>query len=170
MPLSILPFLFLAVPVMEITVFILVGSQIGVLPTILLVLLTAAAGATLLRIQGFGVLSRIRAQMDAGMLPGRELGNGAMILAAGVLLLTPGFVTDTIGLLLFVPQVRDRIWRFISSRVTVVTNFGPGGRRPGGPPSDGGSDGVVDLDPEEFTVRDGGGAKSPESPWIGPKP
>lgn len=166
MPLSILPFLFLAVPVTEITVFILVGSQIGVLPTVLLVLFTAAAGATLLRIQGFGVLSRIRAQMDAGMLPGRELGNGAMILAAGVLLLTPGFVTDSLGLLLFIPQVRDRIWRFLASRVTVVSGFGPNARRPGRPAGDG----VVDLDPDEFSVREPGGPKNADSPWIGPKP
>ncbi len=167
MPLTLLPFFFLAVPLTEIAVFILVGSQIGVLPTILLVLLTALAGATLLRIQGFGVLSRIRSQLDAGRLPGRDLGNGAMILAAGMLLLTPGFVTDTIGLILFIPPVRDSIWRFLASRVTVVTGFGGAGGRPGGKPQ---SDGVVDLDPDEFTVRGPGARKPGESPWIEREP
>ncbi len=163
MPLTLLPFLFLAVPLTEIAVFILVGSQIGVLPTILFVLLTAVAGATLLRIQGFGVLSRIRSQLDAGRLPGRDLGNAAMILAAGVLLLTPGFVTDTIGLMLFIPPVRDSIWRFLASRVTIVTGVGGSRGQPGGKA---GRDGVVDLDPDEFTVREPGVRKPGDSPWI----
>jgi UPF0716 protein FxsA len=167
MPLKMLPFLFLIVPVLEITVFIKVGSRIGVLPTILLVLATAVAGATLLRVQGFGVLSRIRMQMEAGQLPGRELGNGAMILAAGVLLLTPGFITDTIGLLLFVPAVRDRIWRFLGSRATVVAAGFPGSF--GGSPRDGRPrDGVVDLEPGEFTERRKGDGKDSrlDSPWF----
>jgi UPF0716 protein FxsA len=171
MPLRMLPFLFLIVPVLEITVFIMVGSRIGVLPTILLVLATAVAGATLLRVQGFGVLARIRMQMEAGGLPGRELGNGAMILAAGLLLLTPGFITDTIGLLLFVPAVRDRIWQLLVSRVSVVANGFPGGLSGGpggGPRGDRGNgrprDGVVDLEPGEFTGTTAG--KHKDSPWI----
>ncbi len=163
MPLSLLPFLFLAVPLTEIVVFLIVGSQIGVLMTIQLVLLTAAAGAILLRYQGLGVLSRIRAQLDAGQLPGRDLGNGAMILAAGVLLLTPGFVTDTIGLLLFIPPVRESIWRFLSSRASVVAGFGGPRGRPGGKAQ---RDGVVDLEPDEFTVREPGARKPGDSPWI----
>jgi len=167
MPLRMLPFLFLIVPVLEITVFIMVGSRIGVLPTILLVLATAVAGATLLRVQGFGVLARIRMQMEAGGLPGRELGNGAMILAAGLLLLTPGFVTDTIGLLLFVPAVRDRIWQLLASRVSVVASGFPGGFS-GGPRGSRGDgrprEGVVDLEPGEFTGTTAGEHK--DSPWI----
>jgi UPF0716 protein FxsA len=160
MPFRMLPFLFLALPVLEIAVFITVGSQIGVLPTIGLVLATAVAGATLLRVQGFSVLARIRMQMEAGALPGRELGNGAMILAAGLLLITPGFVTDTLGLLLFIPAVRERAWQFLRSRVSVASaGFAQGFGPRGGP-----REGVVDLDPGEFTET--GGNPRKDSPWL----
>jgi UPF0716 protein FxsA len=142
---SILPFLLLAVPLAEIAVFVLVGSQIGVLPTIAMVIATAVAGAILLRIQGFGALTRIRAAMETGGMPGRELVHGLMIMIAGVLLLTPGFITDSIGLLLFVPPVRDAAWRFLRSRVTIVgggSQPGPGRRSRGG---------TIDLDDDDFT-------------------
>ncbi len=145
MPFSLIPFALLLVPVLEITAFIVIGSRIGVLATLALVVLTAAIGSVLLRVQGFGVLSRIRAETEAGRLPGREVGDGAMILAAGLLLLTPGFVTDTIGFLLFIPTIRASIWRFLASRVTVVVG-GMNQPRPGGP-----RDGVVDLDPDDFS-------------------
>lgn len=161
MPLKLLPFIFLALPVLEITVFIMVGSRIGVLPTILLVLATAVAGATLLRVQGFGVLSRIRTQLEAGALPGRELGNGAMILAAGLLLITPGFVTDTLGLLLFIPAVRERAWQFLRARVNIV---GAGFSQGFGARSDGQREGVVDLEPGEFTETRGDTRK--DLPWL----
>ena len=126
MAFSIVPFLLLAVPVAEIAVFILVGGQIGVLPTLGLILLTAIVGSILLRVQGFGILRRITAETRAGHVPGRELIHGAMILVAGVLLLTPGFVTDTMGFLLFIPPVRDFGWRLIRDRITIVAS-GMGG-------------------------------------------
>lgn len=145
MPFSLIPFALLLIPALEIAVFIVVGSKIGVLATLALVILTAAIGSVLLRVQGFGVLSRIRTETEAGRLPGREVGNGVMILAAGLLLLTPGFVTDAIGFLLFVPAVRAWLWRLLASRVTVVVG-GMNGPRPRRP-----RDGVVDLDPEDFS-------------------
>lgn len=146
MPLALLPFLLLIVPILEIAVFVVVGGQIGVLPTIGLVLATAITGAFLLRREGFRVLTAIRADMDAGRMPARTLGEGAMVLAAGLLLLTPGFVTDTLGVLLFLPPVRRAIWRAISKRLVVVQTgpLRPGGSRPG----------VVDLDPSDFVRRD----------------
>lgn len=158
MRLSLIPFLFLAVPLTEIAVFVLVGSKIGVLPTIGLVILTAAAGSILLRWQGFSALARIQNEVAAHRVPGKELVQGVMILLAGFLLLTPGFVTDTLGLLLFIPAVRDRVWRFLSSRVNVQT-FGAGYAQRGDARPE---PGVVDLDADEYQ-RDG----NPDSPWSG---
>ncbi len=143
MPLSLIPFLLLVIPLAEIATFVVVGGQIGVLPTIALVLVTAISGSILLRIQGFGVMARIRATMDAGGIPGRDLLHGFMIMAAGLLLLTPGFITDTIGLLLFIPPVRDFAWSLVRDRVVVATSASYQ-RRPRG-------DGqTIDLDEDEF--------------------
>jgi UPF0716 protein FxsA len=148
LPLSLIPFLLLVVPLAEIATFVIVGGQIGVLPTIGLVLATAVTGTILLRIQGFGVMARIRATMDAGGMPGRDLVHGFMIMAAGLLLLTPGFITDTIGLLLFVPAIRDFAWSVVRERV-VVTASASYQRRPG-------RDGrTIDLDDDEFERQTG---------------
>ena len=156
LPFSLIPFLFLAVPLTEIAVFVLVGSKIGVLPTIGLVILTAVAGSILLRWQGFNALARIQRELAAHKVPGKEMVQGVMILLAGFLLLTPGFVTDTLGLLLFIPPVRDAVWRFLSSRVNVQT-FGTGFAQNGkGRPEPG----VVDLEEDEYQ-REG----NSNSPW-----
>ncbi|MEM7170103.1 MAG: FxsA family protein [Pseudomonadota bacterium] len=109
--------LFIGLPLLEIAVFIQVGEQIGVLPTILITVLTALAGTILLRAQGFATLARARAQMDQGIMPAEELFNGVCLLLAAFLLLVPGFVTDVLGLLLFVPAVRHGLRRFLASRV-----------------------------------------------------
>ena len=116
-----LPFLMLIVPITEIAVFIVVGQWIGVVPTIALVILTAITGASLLRHQGLGLALKIRSEMEAGRVPGRDLANGAMMLVAGVLLLTPGFVTDTLGFLLFIPQIRTCVFEFLAKRVKFVS-------------------------------------------------
>jgi UPF0716 protein FxsA len=153
-----LPLIFLIVPLTEIAVFVLVGSQIGVLATIALVILTAIAGSVLLRWQGFAALTRIQKELAMGHVPGKELVQGVMVLLAGFLLLTPGFVTDTLGLLLFIPHIRDRVWRFLSSRVK-IESFG------GAPQSRGSSEnGVVDLDDDEFRRE-----PNPSSPWSAAK-
>jgi len=126
-PLTLIPIALLIVPIAEIVVFILVGERIGVLWTLALVFLTAVIGTFLLRWQGFSLINRIRLEADAGRIPGRELGHGAMIMVAGVLLLTPGFVTDALGFTLFVPPVRDAIWNAIAARLGGPP--GPGPRR-----------------------------------------
>ena len=156
MSFNLVPFLFLAVPLTEIAVFVLVGSKIGVLPTIGLVILTAVAGTILLRWQGFNALARIQKELAAHRVPGKEMVQGVMILLAGFLLLTPGFVTDTLGLLLFIPPVRDAVWRFLSSRINVETIGGGFSQRGAGKPEPG----VVDLDEDEYQ-REG----NPDSPW-----
>jgi UPF0716 protein FxsA len=147
----------LALPIVEIAVFVVVGSKIGVLWTIALVILSGVVGSLLLRVQGFGALNRIRAELDAGRDPGRELAHGAMIMLAAVLLLIPGFVTDVIGLLLFVPPVRDAAWRFLRQRVVVAGSFssGFGGFRNRKP-----DDKTIDLDAQDYSRT-----PDPKSPW-----
>lgn len=146
----------LALPLIEIAGFVLVGRQIGVLATVGLVLLAAIVGSLLMRFQGLGLLTRLRRELDAGQDPGRELAHGAMILLAGVLLIVPGFFTDILGLLLFLPPVRDIAWRFLRSRVQVATfaSFGSGSarRRGRGP--------TIDLDEQDYSS-----GPRPDSPW-----
>jgi UPF0716 protein FxsA len=159
--LRLLPFLMLIVPITEIAVFIVVGQQIGVLPTIALVILTAVLGASLLRHQGMGLAMKIRAEVEAGRVPGRDLANGAMMLVAGVLLLTPGFVTDTLGFLLFMPQIRSRVFEFLAKRVKVVSPNRNNMRSHG-------SD-TIDLDAGDYEREDNVGVKHPDSPWNNTK-
>ena len=90
----------------ELAGFIIVVGQIGVALTLLLTVATAFAGAVLLRRQGVEALRQIRADVAASRVPGLKLADAAMIAAAGVLLVTPGFITDTLGFLLFVPPIR----------------------------------------------------------------
>lgn len=145
-----LPLVLIALPLLEIAGFALVGSLVGVLPTVALVVATTALGAVLLRIQGLGALTRIRATMEAGGAPGRDVVHGVMIALAGVLLVIPGFLTDALGLVLFLPPVRELVWRFLKSRIVVVdTARGEGrGFQRGGPRT-------IDLDADDFARKDG---------------
>ena len=152
---AILPFFLLALPLIEIAGFALVGREIGVLATIGLVLLSSIAGSVLLRIQGFGVVSRIQRDLQAGRNPGRELAHGVMILIAGILLIIPGFFTDIVGLLLFLPPIRDLGWNLVRDRVQIVGDFGVfrnAQSEQRGP--------VIDLDEDEFTRT-----SNPDTPW-----
>ena len=97
---------FIGVPMLEIAVFIQIGGWLGLWPTLGLVVLTAVLGTWELRAQGLAILARARGAVDAGRLPTREMFDGACLLLAGALLLTPGFITDTIGMILFIPAVR----------------------------------------------------------------
>ncbi|TIY00988.1 MAG: membrane protein FxsA, partial [Mesorhizobium sp.] len=101
MRISLLPLFTLALPLLEIAGFVVVGRQVGALATVGLVLASSIAGALLLRYQGFGVMTRVRAEMDAGRDPSRQLAHGAMIVLAAILLIIPGFITDIFGILLF---------------------------------------------------------------------
>lgn len=99
--------LFLIVaPIIEIVVFVQVGEWIGYGPTILLLILVSISGVWLVKHQGTGVLRRMRAELQAGRVPTAEIIDGVLILAAGLLLLLPGFVSDVLALLLLVPIVR----------------------------------------------------------------
>jgi UPF0716 protein FxsA len=164
----VIPLFLLALPFLEIAGFVVVGQQIGLFYTLALVVAAGVLGAVMLRVQGFGVMTRVRRELDAGGDPSRELAHGAMILLAGVLLLIPGFITDIVGLLLFLPPIRDAAWRFLRSRVSVSTRgfggfsasgwsagTGPGRRRDGK---------TIDLDVDEYSSGPNGGPRE-DSPW-----
>ncbi len=103
--------IFVFVPVIELSLLIKVGSIIGTLNTILIILLTALIGAYMVKLEGMGVMYRIQQSMQEGIFPAEELLNGMMILVAGALLLTPGFFTDIIGFLMVFPVSRNLIKR-----------------------------------------------------------
>jgi UPF0716 protein FxsA len=108
--------LFAVVPVAEIYVLVSVGSVIGVLPTVALVLLTALAGAHLARMQGLSVMLRIRENLAQGFMPAEELLDGLLIFLAGMVLLTPGFLTDIAGLLILLPATRNMFKRWLRKK------------------------------------------------------
>ena len=118
-------FLFILIPVIEIALFIKVGGLIGLWPTIALVLLSAVIGSVLIRSQGSRTLIEVQQSFRTLNDPTRPLAHGLMIVVAGMLLLTPGFFTDTLGLLLLIPAVRDWVMRRASRHMTVTrTGFG----------------------------------------------
>lgn len=156
---TLVPLFFLALPLVEIAGFVVVGREIGALATVGLVLLSAVAGAVLMRVQGFGVMARIRRDVAAGRNPGRELAHGVMILFAGILLFIPGFATDIVGLLLFVPPVREFGWRLVRDRVVGSGGFGVFRFRRSGRPDRGRP--VIDLDREDYSSA----RKPGRSPW-----
>ena len=110
--------LFVAVPIVEIYLLLEIGGIIGAVPTIGLVVLTAAAGAALVRAQGFSTIRQVRRSMEAGEIPAVAIIEGIFLLMAGALLLTPGFLTDAIGFCCLVPPLRRAlIVRFIETRI-----------------------------------------------------
>ncbi|UXN61882.1 FxsA family protein [Phyllobacterium zundukense] len=158
---SLVPLFVLALPFLEIAGFIVVGSEIGVLATLGLIILSIFVGVFLLRFQGLGLIQKIREETAAGRTPKRELVHGVMLVFAAFLLIIPGFITDIIGLLLFIPAVRDFGWRCISDRVVVVNS----GERPRRRPDTSRiKDRVIELDPEDYSSK-----PDPDSPWN-PKP
>ncbi len=117
MALILLVMVFIGLPLLEVAVFIEVGGAIGVWPTIGATVATALAGSLLLRAQGLAALTRARAQMDQGQLPAREMFEGVCLILAGALLLVPGFVTDALGLLLFIPPLRELLRLLIARNI-----------------------------------------------------
>ena len=124
---TVLFIIFLAVPILEIAAFIQVGSLIGLWPTLALTVATAIAGAVLVRYQGFRTLKALRDNLDSGQLPLEPVIHAGFLLLAGLCLLTPGFVTDTIGFILLIPAARlavaRALWRYIKRHgdVTIVS-------------------------------------------------
>ena len=112
----VLVLLFLIVPFAELAVLIQVGDWLGVADTILLLIVISVAGAWLAKRAGISVLVRIRQQLQMGRVPTAELVDGLLVLFAGALLLTPGFLTDCVALLLLLPPVRATVRRVLRKR------------------------------------------------------
>ncbi len=111
--------LFVAVPIIEIALFIQVGGWLGLWPTLGIVILTAFLGTFLVRGQGLAAIANIKTNLNELRDPTESLAHGAMILVSGILLLTPGFFTDAAGFALLVPPVRLALFKFIKSKVKV---------------------------------------------------
>jgi len=111
--------LFVTIPIIEIALFIQVGGWIGLWPTLGIVILTAVLGTWLMRQQGLRALNDLRGSLNDLRDPTEPLAHGAMILFAGALLLTPGFFTDAMGLLLLIPPVRSAVYSYFRKRVQV---------------------------------------------------
>lgn len=147
---------FVAVPIIEITVIIKVGGIIGAWQTVGLIVLTAAVGTTLVRAQGFQILARAQKSLNQGQFPAAEMVDGMGLLVAGVLLLTPGFVTDALGLALVIPPLRRAIagliWRWARNRggIHMETHTWEA------PPDDGVIEGeFTEIPPERLAGDDG---------------
>lgn len=104
--------LFTVLPAIELAILIKLGSQIGVTDTLLIIIFTGVLGAMLARYQGFVALQKIQTNMNNGKMPSEELIDGVMILVGGIVLLTPGLITDSMGFLLLIPLTRSfiKIW------------------------------------------------------------
>lgn len=157
---------FIAVPLIEIALFIQVGGAIGLWPTLGIVLLTAMIGTWLVRAQGQLAMNNLRRSFSQLDDPSEPLAHGAMILVAGVLLLTPGFFTDAMGFALLAPPVRTAVFHWARKRVN-VTRFEMGPQTdPRGPYRDPRTrSGQADVIEGEFTEIPKG--KEPNHPGSG---
>jgi UPF0716 protein FxsA len=147
----ILLLIIVGVPILELMLLIEVGKHIGAIYTVGLVIVTAAIGITLVRMQGYAALTRAQASLDENRLPVGEAVDGVFLLFVGGLLLFPGFITDAIGLLLLIPFVRRglglAIWRYLAARGVIrwSVNGREGEMGPDG--------GVIDGEFEDVTNR-----------------
>lgn len=144
----------IVIPIVEIAVFIQVGGVIGLWPTLITVVLTAMAGTALLRHQGLATLWRAQQSLEAGRFPVAEVFDGLCLLVAGALLLTPGFVTDAAGLLLFVPALRRALRQAVGRYLVASGRVRMAG---GGPAPPGGGPGGTVIDGTFEEVPPGGG-------------
>lgn len=138
---------FLVVPLVELYLIFTVSRQIGVLPTIGLLILLSVCGAYLVKREGLRAWAQLRATVATGRLPGREVVDGALVLVGGALLLTPGFLTDAVGLLLVLPVSRPLARRLV---IAFATRRASRRRRPGA-----GRVIDVDVDADRSPPRDG---------------
>ncbi|MGH9050182.1 MAG: FxsA family protein [Acidimicrobiia bacterium] len=131
---ALLVLLFLVVPIVELYVIIQVGQEIGALNTIGLLLLISVVGAWLAKREGVGVWRRLNQQVSAGRVPGAELIDAFLILLAGALLLTPGFISDVIAIFLLIPPTRALVRRVLRRRFVGKVEIFRGSASPSRPP------------------------------------
>lgn len=158
-----IPLVILGLPLAEIAGFVIVGREIGLGMTLLLVLLSAIVGVVLLRVQGFAVIRRVQEATRTGSDPGREVLGGALMFVAALLLIVPGFISDIFGFLLFVPPVRQAVAGYLRSRMAVVTaassqSWGGASR----PSQEQARPRVIDLGEGEFSRTEDDEANPPE--------
>lgn len=110
--------IFIVTPFAEIMMFMMVGERIGLFTTLSLAFLTAIIGGALVKYQGLQTLSGIRQSMDKGQLPTGALFDGVCLLLAGAMLITPGFITDSVGFSLLIPAFRTFLRTQIKARTT----------------------------------------------------
>jgi len=168
--------LFVAMPIIEIAVLLRIGSALGWLPTLAIVILTAILGTAMLRQQGLATINTARQRLDAGEMPAQQLLEGMMLLIGGVLLLTPGFVTDAFGFACLIPWSRRWLAARIAARsfISVGGMAGAGGVGGVGMPGQGSTTGntvgsgsttgarQTDASADSFEVH-AGGKPQPES-------
>jgi len=166
---------FVIIPIAEIATFMAVGDIIGLWPTLGIILLTAFLGTGLLRYQGMATLNQAQSSLNDGELPLTSVVHGVFLLAAGLLLLTPGFITDAVGFLLFIPPLRLLIAKWAiekfkqSKNARVYTNTSSGSKpsSPSVPPVIEGEFTVADdtadnvSEPRKLPKNDA----DPDSPW-----
>ena len=145
---------FIAVPLIEITLFIQVGGAIGLGWTLTIVVFTAILGTWLVRSQGAAALGNLRTSFSDMRDPTEPLVHGAMILFSGALLLTPGFFTDAVGFALLVPGIRQAIYRYIRARVNVQSFGTPGQGRQGPQAYGNGQDDVIEGEYHEISKEE----------------
>jgi len=145
--------IFIIIPVVEITVLIEVGEQLGAFPTVALVILTAAVGASLVRSQGLQTLISAQKKIQQGQQPGQEVIEGVMLAIAGIMLVTPGFVTDFLGLVLLLPISRQFFASKLLERI-IIKNMAQQGQPFNGGFSQQGQEQDSDIIDGEFVNKD----------------
>ncbi len=116
--------LFIGLPLIELALLIKVGQWLGLVPTLAIVILTGIIGATLARWQGFIVYLKIQEDLAAGQMPADKMVDGLMILIGGVVLLTPGILTDMFGFCLLIPAIRQLIKKLFQRRFSRMVDRG----------------------------------------------
>ncbi len=152
----------IGIPLIEILVFVQVGSEIGALNTVIITVVTALIGVFLIRIQGLGVLMRARASLDRQETPVNEIFEGIFLALAGLFLIIPGFVTDAVGFLLLIPPLRRALASYMAQRSTfVATGMHQSRRKSSGTVIDGEYE-VIEEDAASIENRND---PNPDSPW-----
>lgn len=137
---GILVLLFTLIPAIEIYLLFTIGGEIGALNTVLVVITTGVVGASLAKSQGLSILTKIQEEMQGGGLPGKSIIHGLMVFAGGLMLMTPGFMTDILGFSLVMPGPRHILFVWVQKLVVLAMkngnlnfqSFGAGGQKTGG--------------------------------------
>ena len=119
--------LFILVPIIELSLFMLLGSKLGLVPTLAIIVVTGIIGAALTKSQGGKALANFQNALAMGKMPHKEMVDGLLVLIAGAVLLTPGFLTDTVGFLLLLPPVRAIVRGIVSEKLAKKMHVSVGG-------------------------------------------